>query len=347
MALVSNKKSLAYRSVPLLYHREVYLYVTECFPDDEFRIQYESTDFESKVRILGYKFQGLKQRYPYAEARHSLPLKECLHFDIIQVDNPDARNTFATCFWVTIHSFAPCSPHWCSEGQIQSLMERMIRFMELLERTSPGEYRLKVCGGDGEVSFMFDENQIPGVKMRSLYTLSHGQTRLNALGIQDHLFHANHVKFNQILQNNFQFRGTANDVKTFHVYRHLLDVTNIPKTGQVFQGIYKRIRFWNDELGRDSNTVVDMKEVALYCKIIDGHVECVEKHFSSNASQLLKMQRVRAPEPEVQKDAAVKLPTTTALRLSKPYYISAFPTRAKEREEIKQEFRSRRKLHTS
>jgi len=347
MALVSTKKSLAYRPEPLLYHREVYSYVTKCFPDAEFAIQYESTDFESNVRIIGYKFQGLKQRYPYAEASHSLP-KQCLHFDIVQVDNPDARNTFATCFWVTIRSFAPCSPHWCSEGQIQSLMERMIQFMEMLERTSPGEYRLKVCGGDCEASFMFDENQIPGVKMRSLYTLSHGQTRLNALGIQDHLFHSKHVKFNQILQNNFQLRGgTANDVKTFHAYRNLLDVDKIPKTGQVFQGIYKRIRFWNDELCRDSNTVVDMKEVALYCKIIDGHVECVEKHFPSNASQLLKMQRVRAPEPEVQKDAVVKLPTTTALRLSRPYYISAFPTRAQEREEIKQEFRSRRKLHTS
>jgi len=343
--MTSKKKSLAYGLEPLLYHQEVYAFVMQCFPDEHFVVQYQSTDLRSDVHISGYKFS---EGFTNLCIRNSWPIpaiKECMTFSIVQETNPEARNTYDTNFWVTIHTFQPCKA--AADGQIQSLMERMIEFMQMLEEASPGEYRLKL---DRDIPSTWDENLIDGVNMRALFTLAHGQTRLNTLGIQDHLFDSKYLDFNNAyLQSNFLFPSRTAKVQTFQAYRGKLDVpNNIPKTGQVFQGIYKRIRFWNDELNKDSNTAVDTVEIDLYCKIIDAHVADVEKFFPSNKIHMLKIQRQRAPEPDDDEKAASipKTPKTPAQRLSKPYYISAFPTAAEERETIRKEVKSRRKQPT-
>lgn len=329
MAL-SKRRSCAYRMEPLLFHKEVLALLLGCFPDDQFVIHYESADLCSNVRILGHKLTG------------DGFVKECLRFDILQETNPDARTTFDTNFWVTIHDFQPCTPQ-CSDGQIQSLMERMIEFMAGLEDTSPGEYRLKVTR---DIPSMYDENQIPGVNMRALYALAHGQTRLNALGFQHNLFDSKYLDFEKYLQLWFTFPNKTAKKQTFDKYRDVLGLPDLPKTGLVFQGIYRRVRFWNDKLNHCPDSVVDMVELTLYCAIIDAHVANVEKHFPSNTVHLLKIQRHRAPEPEVKVDAVVKLPITAAQRLSKPYYTSAFPTRKEEREAIRQDVMSRRRQPT-
>lgn len=329
---------MAYALEPLLYHREVCAFVTQCFPDEHFVVQYDSTDLRSDVRIAGYKMSELLANMYTRNAWPIPAIKECMYFSIVQETNPAARNTYVTNFWVTIHTFQPCEG--AADGQIQSLMEQMIQFMQLLEEASPGEYRLKL---DRDISSTRDDNQINSpLNMRALYTLAHGQTRLNSLGIQDHLFDSKHLDFNNVyLQSNFRLQSST--LQTFQTYRKMLDVPNIPKTGQVFLGIYKRIRFWNDELQKDSITIVDPVEIDLYCKIIDAHTADVESYFPSNKIHMLRIQRQRAPEPD---DDAVhtvaRKPTSPALRLSKSYYISAFPSQSEEFERLCQGVHYRR-----
>lgn len=335
---------MAYCMEPLLYHREVYTYVLQCFPDSQFVVQYESTDLRSDIRIRGCKLGDFLSQF---HARNNIPIpemKECIFFTIVQENDANARTTFGTNFWVTIHTFQPVS-----SVDVGNIMERMIQFMNLLEETSPGEYRLKM---DGDIPSTWDNNnQIDGVNMRALYTLAHGQTRLNELGLQDNMFESKYLDFKAYLQSNFHFPSSAK-IQTFQTYRKLLgELPNIPKTGQVFQGIYARIRFWNDQLANPfaDNVQVDQTEIDLYCKIIDAHVADVERFFPMKKIHMLKTARQRAPEPETPPVIVVdakKIMSTTTHRLSRLHYVSAFPSRSKELEMIAQEVRSRRKPPT-
>lgn len=217
--------------------------------------------------------------------------------------------------------------------------------MQLLEETSPGEFRLRF---DGDIPSDWDENELPGVNMRALYALAHGQTRLNSLGIQDNQFENKYLDFKKYLQSDFCFKFGKDNLIKFHKYRKLLgeQLSNIPKNDQVFQGIYSRIRYWNDQLNEDPTVNVDQVEIDLYCKIIDGHVAEVERFFPSRKIHMLKMERQIAPEldiEDVSNGRLKKIPITAAQRLSKPYYISAFPSRSKEWETIAQQVKSRRK----
>ena len=340
--MTSKKKSSAYTGVPSLFHQEVLKFARESFPEDCFDIQYDSAESDADVRISGYKLCDYFTKM-YIDNSWTIPaIKECMHFSIVQEMNPDARSEFNTNFWVTIHTFQPCEAA-AADGQIQSLMEKMIHFMQMLEEASPGEFRLKL---DRDIPSTRDDNQIDGINMRALYTLAMGQTRLNRLGIHSQpTFDSNYSRFNIFLNKPIVLQGGADIVKSLHAYKKMLQVDYPFHTGNVFRGIYARIRFLNDELNKGS--AVDEVEIDFYRKIIGTQAKEVEKDFPSDSVHMLTMQRQRAPEPEDEIAAPViKTPTTPAQRLSRPYYLSAFPTPAEERESIRLEVKSRRTQQT-
>lgn len=327
-----KRKRQAYSSNPACFIPEILQNLKSSFGDGfNFNIVKLQEDC-IEVQIVGYHPSGIIQRYLQTKNKKIPNDIVCMRMSIKPVLSSDAREMLTTSFFITVHQFQTCTPRWIKDGQIQSLMERCIEFMQLLETTSPGEFRLKF---DGDFTSDLDDNQIDGLNMRTLFTLAHGQPRLATLGIRDHLFNSKFIEFKRMLSLQFRLPPTVNKAlleKHWRLIGIATPMKRIPLIGEVFKGIFKRISELNDKLDDDDDddTVLDEDEIKLWKEIITSYTKDVEKHFSSKMCHLFKVEDRQLPERDdddvdvVQAVAIVRKHSTDAERLSRRYYESMF-----------------------
>jgi hypothetical protein len=220
---------------------------------------------------------------------------------------------YKTYFWITIHEMNPVSLVSQKWGQVQGYIESLICVMEELEKTSPGEFRLKL---NSDVTPWDDENEITEMKnTKVLYALDRGQSRLNELGFLDSSFANNQVDFKKYLATSFSLKGTQSQLRDYLRLKKTLkiDKLDLPTVHQVFSAIANRVRFLNAQLENKKTGFLNQTELQLYSLLVDKQAEVIGRRWPSmfNRTLILKMER---SEPAPAFAAEPKKPATKTKR---------------------------------
>ena len=293
-----------YLDQPYLFLRELKFYFENEFRD-YFTVKFSDAD-ESRVTI--HVFGHVDDE--------DLGAMECLHVSVVKAEC-DARKTFATCFWVTIHKVTPFSHRTEPLGQIENILGNMKSIMQQLQNSSPGQYILMIDSIDIESNppvLWNDCNHLEGVNMLLLQTLARGQSHLNELGFYECNFRSIQHEFQKYLKKPFIFLGTIEQNTKYVSCRKRLEIDddNMMTTIQeVFCGIEKRISCWNDHIDQDSEYEFDdADEFILYCYMIQQQAKKIKSNFPA-MFKIMTLDMDRSPEVA---DDDYRSTTTTARR---------------------------------
>ena len=262
---------------------------------------------------------------------------KCLHVSVVKAEC-DARKTFATCFWMTIHTVTPFSHRTEPLGQIENILGNMKSIMQQLQNSSPGQYILMLDSIDIESKppvLWNDRNHLQGVHMLLLQTLARGQSHFNDLGFYECNFRSIQHEFQKYLKKPFIFLGTIEQNTKYVSCRKRLEIDDekmMPTIQEVFCGIEKRISFWNDQIDQDSEYEFDdADEFILYRYMIHQQTKKIKSNFPT-MFKIMTLDMDRSPEvvaaaAAVLRRGGVNRKRTFLDRESQRHYEPAFPPR--------------------